>query len=47
MKTTITQLDALQRVDKYLKKFLNDAPLSFIYKLIRKNYLKVNGIKVK
>jgi 23S rRNA pseudouridine955/2504/2580 synthase len=47
MKTVITQLDAKQRVDKYLKKFLNDAPLSFIYKLIRKKDVKVNGIKVK
>jgi 23S rRNA pseudouridine955/2504/2580 synthase len=47
MKTIITSKDANQRIDKYLKKYLNDAPLSFIYKLIRKKDVKVNGIKVK
>jgi 23S rRNA pseudouridine955/2504/2580 synthase len=47
MKTTISNKDANQRVDKYLKKYLNDAPLSFIYKLIRKKDVKVNGVKVK
>jgi 23S rRNA pseudouridine955/2504/2580 synthase len=46
MKVIITSNDAKQRVDKYLKKYLNDAPLSFIYKLIRKKDVKVNGVKV-
>lgn len=31
-----------QRADKYVRKFLNDAPLSFIYKLFRKKDVKVN-----
>lgn len=47
MNLKITKNDANQRVDKYLKKYLNDAPLSFIYKLIRKKDVKVNGIRVK
>lgn len=38
---------ANQRVDKYVKKFLNDAPLSFIYKTFRKKDIKVNGKWVK
>ncbi len=32
-----------QRVDKYVRKMLNDAPLSFIYKLFRKKDVKING----
>ena len=36
-----------QRVDKYLKKYLSNAPLSFIYKLFRKKDVKVNGHWVK
>lgn len=47
MKKVITKNEANQRIDKYLKKYLNDAPLSFIYKLIRKKDVKVNGVKVK
>lgn len=47
MKKVIAKNEANQRVDKYLKKYLNDAPLSFIYKLIRKKDVKVNGVKVK
>lgn len=31
-----------QRADKFVRKFLNDAPLSFIYKLFRKKDVKVN-----
>lgn len=31
-----------QRADKFIKKYLNDAPLSFIYKLFRKKDIKVN-----
>ena len=38
---------ANQRVDKYVKKFLNDAPLSFIYKTFRKKDIKINGKWVK
>lgn len=32
-----------QRIDKFMRKFLKDAPLSFIYKLFRKKDVKVNG----
>lgn len=31
-----------QRVDKFVRKYLNEAPLSFIYKLFRKKDIKVN-----
>ena len=41
----ITKQDAQQRLDKYLNKILNAAPLSFIYKLLRKNDVKVNNKK--
>ena len=36
-----------QRVDKYVRKYLNEAPLSFIYKLFRKKDVKVNNHWVK
>ncbi len=39
--------DANQRIDKYLKKVLVNAPNSFIYKMFRKKDVKVNGVKVK
>lgn len=32
-----------QRVDKFVRKYLNDAPLSFVYKTFRKKDVKVNG----
>jgi len=35
-----------QRIDKYIRKYLNNAPLSFIYKLFRKKDIKVNGKRV-
>lgn len=38
--------EANQRIDKYIRKFLNDAPLSFIYSLFRKKDIKVNNKKV-
>lgn len=48
MKTiVITFKESNQRVDKYLKKYLNNAPLSFIYKLFRKKDVKINGHWVK
>lgn len=48
MKTfNITSKDANQRVDKYVKKYLNNAPLSFIYKLFRKKDVKINSHWVK
>jgi 23S rRNA pseudouridine955/2504/2580 synthase len=39
---TITADEAGRRLDRYLKKYLKSAPLSFIYKAIRKD-VKVNG----
>ena len=44
---SITNKDANQRVDKYVKKYLNNAPLSFIYKLFRKKDVKINKHWVK
>jgi 23S rRNA pseudouridine955/2504/2580 synthase len=46
-KVIISSKEANQRVDKYLKKYLNEAPLSFIYKLFRKKDVKINGHWVK
>lgn len=46
-KKTISSLEAHQRVDKYLRKYLSEAPLSFIYKLFRKKDVKINGHWVK
>ena len=34
-----------QRFDKYLKKLLPDAPGSFIYKMLRKKNITLNGKK--
>lgn len=46
-KILIDKASSLQRVDKYVKKYLSDAPLSFIYKLFRKKDVKINGHWVK
>lgn len=35
-----------QRIDKYLMKYLNNAPKSFIYKMIRKKNIKLNNKKM-
>lgn len=43
----ITKQEQNQRIDKYIKKYLNQAPLSFIYKLFRKKDVKINGHWVK
>lgn len=39
----ITAQNANQRADKFVRKWLSDAPLSFVYKLFRKKDVKVNG----
>ncbi|MFA5421935.1 MAG: RluA family pseudouridine synthase [Bacilli bacterium] len=39
----ISAQEANQRADKYVRKFLNNAPLSFIYRLFRKKDVKVAG----
>ena len=46
-KLVIDQYDDHQRIDKYLKKVLVQAPSSLIYKMLRKKDVKVNGKRVK
>ncbi len=41
----ITKNDENQRLDKLLMKYLNNAPKSFIYKMLRKKNIKLNGAK--
>lgn len=41
----ITSNEAGQRFDKLLKKYLNQAPSSFIYKMLRKKNIVLNGKK--
>lgn len=42
----IKKNDANQRIDKYLKKLLCNAPSNFIYKMFRKKDIKINGVRV-
>ena len=42
---TITNTDCNQRIDKFLKRMLKDAPVSFLYKMFRQKDVKVNGKK--
>jgi len=42
IKITIEENEENQRLDRFLKKYFRNAPLSYLYKLIRKN-VKVNG----
>ena len=41
----ITSNEENQRIDKFLKRILNDAPVSFIYRMFRQKDVKVNGKK--
>lgn len=41
----IKENEAGQRFDKYLKKYLSEAPGSFIYKMLRKKNITLNGKK--
>lgn len=41
----ITSKEENQRLDKYLMKYFNKAPKSFIYKMLRKKRIKYNGKK--
>ena len=41
----ITENEANQRLDRFLKKYLNKADVSYIQKMIRKKNIKVNGRK--
>lgn len=47
MKLQIGDNEAGQRLDKFLRKYMKDVPLSAIYKAIRKGDVKVNGKKSK
>lgn len=42
---TIKECEAGQRIDKFLIKYLNDAPQSFIYKMMRKKNIVLNKKK--
>jgi len=42
---TVKENEAGQRLDKLLLKYLNKAPKSFIYKMLRKKNIKLNGKK--
>ena len=44
-KTTIGENEAGQRLDKYLKKLMPDAPPGFLYKMLRKKNITLNGRK--
>ena len=46
-KYIVSKQEANQRIDKFLRKSLNNTPLSMIYKLFRKKDVKVNGHPVK
>lgn len=46
-KIVIDENHAHQRIDKYLKKLLCQAPPQFIYKMLRKKDIKVNSVRVK
>ena len=45
-KIVIKENDANQRIDKYLKKLLCNAPSNFIYKMFRKKDIKINGKRI-
>ena len=38
-------IDSGQRLDKFLGKYLKEAPKSFIYKMLRKKNIVLNGKK--
>lgn len=44
-KITVTPNEAGQRLDKLLLKYMNKAPKSFIYKMMRKKNITINGKK--
>ena len=42
---TVKPGDSGQRLDKYLGKYLREAPKSFLYKMMRKKNITLNGKK--
>ena len=47
MKIEIGTNEAGQRLDKFLRKYLKDVPLSAIFKALRKGDIRINGVKKK
>ena len=41
----IKENEAGQRLDKFLKKYMKEAPASFFYKMLRKKNIVLNGKK--
>ena len=41
----VSQNEAGQRLDKLLGRYLNTAPVSFLYKMMRKKNITLNGKK--
>ena len=41
----MNEIDSGQRLDKFLGKYLSEAPKSFIYKMLRKKNIVLNGKK--
>jgi len=46
-KIEITENEAPQRIDRFLSKYLNNAQNSVIYRLLRKNIVRINSKRVK
>ena len=46
-KIVLTDQEAPQRVDRFLMKLLNEATKTVVYRLIRKNIVRVNGKRIK
>ena len=44
-KLVIDKANENQRLDKFLMKYMNKAPKSFVYKMLRKKNIKLNGAK--
>ena len=42
----ISEREEGQRLDRYLEKYMPDAPKSFFYKMMRKKNIVLNGKKV-
>ncbi|MFA6796670.1 MAG: RluA family pseudouridine synthase [Bacilli bacterium] len=47
MEIIVDEMSANQRIDKLVRRTLNNAPLSFIYKMFRQKDVKVNGKRAK
>jgi len=47
LKIDITANEAPQRIDRFLDKYLNNAGKSVIYRLLRKNIVRINGKRIK